>query len=71
MADPRKKFRQMVSLKKKRYQDEEFDLDLACSLLLSFPSPILYFLLLFYFSFHSLTFSRLLFYFPTKILYQN
>ena len=31
MTDPRKKFRRMVSLKKKRFQDEEFDLDLACN----------------------------------------
>lgn len=38
MADPRKKFRQMVSLKKKRYQDDEFDLDLACKDL-NFHSP--------------------------------
>ena len=30
MADPRLKMRQMVSLKKKRFQEEGFDLDLAC-----------------------------------------
>ena len=31
MADPRKKFRQMVSLSKRRFQDKDFDLDLTCN----------------------------------------